>query len=115
MSFKVKTEVIEKERVVDIMCDMCKRSCKVSTDESYDPEFAELEINHGYGSPQDGDHEYAHFCLDCYGKLKEYIQNNGGQINKETAEERHNSCEDEDCPCDHSCDHEDDEEDEGEY
>ena len=104
--FKVKTEAIEQEKVVDVLCDLCKQSCKVDKDEEHSIEFAALEIEHGYWSEQDGDHEYAHFCLECFDKLKDFIKNSGGRINKETAEERHLKCEDQDCPCDHECEEE---------
>lgn len=110
MSFKYKTQVKEYEIVVDILCDLCHNSCKVDDDEEVPPQFGVLDIEHGYGSPQDGDHEYSHFCLQCFSKIKEFIKKNGGTINVEDIQEKHDSCEDEDCPCDHSCNEEDEEE-----
>jgi len=57
---KVKKEVVE---VVDIKCDICKKSCKNKVTGSL--EFMKLSANWGFGSNYDLESWEAHICEKC--------------------------------------------------
>ncbi len=71
----VKTVSVEEERVSDIICDICQKSCATSTPVDGDASFDCLEINgsFGYSSKHDGEIWDAHICQDCTDNFLEKI------------------------------------------
>ena len=63
-----KVEIVE-ERVVDIICNVCGKSCRDKCDMNY--EYADLSANWGYGSNKDMLQTHAHICSSCYDKIAE--------------------------------------------
>jgi len=56
----VKKKVVE---VVDIKCDICKKSCKDKVTGNL--EFMKLSVNWGFGSKYDLESWEAHICEKC--------------------------------------------------
>jgi hypothetical protein len=73
---KIETEVL-KPVVTDIICDICKKSCKK------DPsiEFAELKAHWGfYSNNKDMEKHECDMCEECYEKVNKFIESLGGKI-----------------------------------
>lgn len=62
---------IEIDSLVDVVCDVCDKSCKV--DDFSNLEYAMLLADWGYGSTRDGEQHEAHFCQECYEHLINHI------------------------------------------
>lgn len=60
-----KTVLTKVERVEDVICDVCGRSCKTKC--GY--EFALLKAEWGYESRKDTEYHECHICESCYDKL----------------------------------------------
>lgn len=70
---------------VAIICDMCGKSCLPNPgDPRWGFEYATLEASWGFLSDWDLECHYAHFCIECYKKIKKFIEDNGGKINVES-------------------------------
>jgi hypothetical protein len=68
---------IEKEDVVDIICDICGKSTKT---EFSDYEYAELSATWGYSSSKDGEYHEVCLCEKCYDRVIAYIKSLGGMV-----------------------------------
>jgi hypothetical protein len=64
------------EETVDIICDMCGKSCKGEM--NY--EVATLEAYWGYSSKKDLDKWECHLCESCADKVKGFIESQGGKV-----------------------------------
>jgi hypothetical protein len=70
---------VTEDQVVDIICDICEKSCKVpighaSKGKDYNFEYSTLGADWGYGSYHDGDWWHFDFCIDCSEKLWKRIE-----------------------------------------
>lgn len=72
-----KKELVDK--IDDIICDMCYKSCRCG----FNFEHMELYAKWGYGSKKDMTKWEAHFCEDCVDKIEKFIKKEGGVISKE--------------------------------
>ena len=79
------SEVIKEvltDKVVDVICDICSKSCKDSEDMNL--EYAEIHIpggGWGYDSGKDGEDHKCQMCEGCYDKVRNFIENDlGGKI-----------------------------------
>ncbi len=68
---------IEKEDVVDIICDICGKSTKTELD---DYEYAELSATWGYSSSKDEEYHEVCLCEKCYDRVIMYIKSLGGEV-----------------------------------
>lgn len=78
---KTKKIKIEKEIIVDILCDMCKESCKteIIKNDIYNINYAKIEANFEYGSKLDdiyNELEDIYLCENCYLELLNKIGKN---------------------------------------
>ena len=71
MGIKTEIKLIETEEVIDIICDMCGKSCAVHNTD--DLEFSRLSAEWGYNSSQDGETLEKYFCEDCTEKILDYV------------------------------------------
>lgn len=65
---KVKKESRKVSVLKDIICDICKKSCKVlpfKDKEHFNYEYVELKTRWGYGSTHDGETWTAQVCNKC--------------------------------------------------
>lgn len=67
---EVRKEVLV-ERAVDIVCDVCGKSC---TESLGGPEYATLKAHWGYESNKDLEEHECHLCEGCYDKVKDFIE-----------------------------------------
>lgn len=70
------TEAVQRQEIIDILCDICGFSCKTSCD----IEHATLYANWGYHSQYDTQDHECHICAACYEKVKTFIESLGGKI-----------------------------------
>jgi hypothetical protein len=68
---------IEKEDVVDIICDICGKSVKTEFD---DYEYALLSARWGYSSSKDEEYHEVCLCEACYDRVIAYIESMGGKV-----------------------------------
>jgi hypothetical protein len=82
-------EEIPTMKVVDVICDICGKSCKAAENCFGNPtncsiEYAEILIpggGWGYDSRKDGENHECHMCETCYDKVRSFIENElGGKI-----------------------------------
>ena len=71
MEIKQKVEV---EKVVDIQCDICGKSC-TTVEVCGNIEFATLSAKWGYDTRKDLKEHECHMCEDCFDKIKDFIEN----------------------------------------
>lgn len=77
----LETRQVEQEVVIDVVCDMCKKSCLVSMGGIKTPEYSWLTAEWGYESDhKDGLRWEAQFCDACSEKLKKWVESQGGEI-----------------------------------
>lgn len=67
------------KKIVDIICDICGRSCKDYLDNF---ECALLESCWGYTSKKDLEKHECYMCEECYDKVFCFIESIGGKIKK---------------------------------
>jgi hypothetical protein len=79
----VKKEIrVKRLEQVDILCDVCGKSCKSKTCPA-DYEYANLWAQWGYDSRKDGENHSCDLCEDCYDEVILYIEKKlGGKINR---------------------------------
>ena len=75
---KLKKVEIKTETVVDIICDICNKSCIKSrntntADDVHSAEYSTLLANWGYYSKKDGEKWEFQFCEECSDKLYKFI------------------------------------------
>ena len=63
----------KREVIVDIICDRCKKSCKLS-DSLGNISYAELNAKWPYGSYKDTEHHQLHLCEKCYDWLRKLLK-----------------------------------------
>lgn len=71
-----------REEVVGMICDMCSKSC-ASPDEDRDNcyEHGTLEAHWGFWSDgKDLTNEECHLCESCFGKVRQFIRDQGGKV-----------------------------------
>jgi len=68
---------IEKEDIIDIICDICNRSTRT---EFGDYEYAELSARWGYSSSKDEEYHEICLCEKCYDQVISHIKSLGGKI-----------------------------------
>ena len=73
---KIETVTETREKMTDLLCDVCGVSCKHPTDY----EHGSFEADWGYDSTQDGEHHRCDLCEDCYKKVRAFIESLGGKI-----------------------------------
>ena len=76
---KFETVTEEHEKLTDVFCDICGKSCKTEMDY----EFAVLAADWGFDSKKDGEHHHCDICEDCYNEVVDFILSRGGKINIE--------------------------------
>lgn len=74
-----KYKKVRKEQLFDIICDICKKSCRTKcSDMANDAsmvEYATLEAIWGYCSAgKDGERYTCEMCESCFDKVKEFIE-----------------------------------------
>tara|TARA_Y100000034_G_scaffold121644_2_gene166134 strand:+ start:816 stop:1121 length:306 start_codon:yes stop_codon:yes gene_type:complete len=77
------TEKVEGKRktfteVVDVVCDICKKSTRDQGDMNF--EYAELAATWGFYSKKDCEQHNCHMCETCYDKIRAYIHSIGGVV-----------------------------------
>ncbi len=55
------TQKVERDVVVDVICNMCEKSCTLG----YGQEYTSCLGDWGYGSRRDGLMDHWHLCQDC--------------------------------------------------
>ena len=65
-------KTVDQEVAVDVICDICRKSCMIQPDDYWSAEYIELEANWGYYTQSDGEHWKAHVCYDC---TKKHLEN----------------------------------------
>lgn len=68
---------IEKQDVIDIVCDICGKSTKT---EFSDYEYAELSARWGYSSAKDEEYHEVCLCEECYDQVISHIESLGGKV-----------------------------------
>lgn len=71
------TGKIEKQDVIDIVCDVCGKSTQT---EYGDYEYAELSARWGYSSRKDEQYHQICLCEKCYDQVTSYIESLGGKV-----------------------------------
>lgn len=71
------TGKIEKEDVIDIVCDVCGESTKT---EYGGYEYAQLSATWGYSSSKDEEYHEVCLCERCYDQVARYIESLGGKV-----------------------------------
>lgn len=66
-----KYAVVPTETIVDVVCDVCKKSCKTQLG---DYEHATLAAVWGYASRKDGESYRADLCEDCFDNIVAFIE-----------------------------------------
>lgn len=65
-----KYEVRPVETLVDILCDICGKSCKTPLE---DFEYAALRAEWGYSSRKDGENHSTTMCENCFDEIAAHI------------------------------------------
>jgi len=73
-------KIAPQEKLDDVICDICNRSTRVSSDDADTCEYAELKADWGFRSKKEGEHHEVHLCEGCYDKVKEFIESVGGKV-----------------------------------
>jgi len=64
-------------QVTDVTCDMCGQTC---VKEHEQMEYGTLQANWGYYSDRDLVQEECDLCESCFGKVRQFIQDQGGTV-----------------------------------
>ncbi len=75
---------VKSNTVVDIICDMCGKSCKDKMGANY--EHSTFYSIWGFCSKRDGFKWNAHYCEECSEKIKDFIETQGGNVGEESYE-----------------------------
>lgn len=68
----------EHEKIVDVLCDICGKSCKDEYDMNY--EYSQLIACWGYGSRKDTESWNFNFCEECSDKIRDFIKSLGSKF-----------------------------------
>ena len=63
-----------RETLVDIVCDMCNKSCRAATDAFDDFEVGHISASWGYSSKHDGETVHLDLCEECFYSIMAHIE-----------------------------------------
>jgi hypothetical protein len=63
-----------RKTLVDIVCDMCNKSCRAATDAFDDFEVGYISASWGYSSKHDGETVHLDLCEGCFYSIMAHIE-----------------------------------------